>query len=234
MASTASPYGLRAVNEIGGLPYAGSTRTFLIDPAGTASTIYNGSPVYVNSSGYLAVATATGADATTMPRRIEGRPDSVARRSEVMSWCGENVSHGRVSHSTKWRTTDCSPAKKRNSASSWSAWRGSSARSRIGASVCRDSSATASAVLAPSKRPQLRLDPGSGSFSAADKSKKSSDKGMCGRHSARDYHTVRSTRLYRCGSRDSPARNQKTPRQRNCRGVFTIRSVVTSVLQRNG
>jgi len=65
MASTASPYGLRAVNEIGGLPYAGSTRTFLIDPAGTASTIYNGSPVYVNSSGYLAVATATGADATT-------------------------------------------------------------------------------------------------------------------------------------------------------------------------
>lgn len=65
MASTASPYGLRAVNEIGGLPYAGSTRTFLIDPAGTASTIYNGSPVYVNASGYLAVATATGADATT-------------------------------------------------------------------------------------------------------------------------------------------------------------------------
>jgi hypothetical protein len=65
MASTASPYGLRAVNEIGGLPYAGSTRTFLIDPAGTAANIYNGSPVYVNASGYLAVATATGADATT-------------------------------------------------------------------------------------------------------------------------------------------------------------------------
>ena len=65
MASTASPYGLRAVNEIGGLPYAGSTRTFLIDPAGTASNIYNGSPVYVNADGYLAVATATGADATT-------------------------------------------------------------------------------------------------------------------------------------------------------------------------
>jgi len=65
MASTASPYGLRAVNEIGGLPYAGSTRTFLIDPAGTAANIYNGSPVYVNASGYLAIATATGADATT-------------------------------------------------------------------------------------------------------------------------------------------------------------------------
>ena len=65
MSSTASPYGLRAVNEIGGLPYAGSTRTFLIDPAGTAANIYNGSPVYVNANGYLAVATATGADATT-------------------------------------------------------------------------------------------------------------------------------------------------------------------------
>lgn len=65
MASTASPYGLKPVNEIGGLPYAGSTRTFLIDPAGTASSIYYGSPVYVNADGYLAVATATGADATT-------------------------------------------------------------------------------------------------------------------------------------------------------------------------
>lgn len=65
MASVAAPYGLKPVNEIGGLPYAGSTRTFLIDPAGTASSIYNGSPVYVNASGYLAVATATGADATT-------------------------------------------------------------------------------------------------------------------------------------------------------------------------
>jgi hypothetical protein len=65
MASTASPYGLRPVNQLGGTPYAGATRTYLIDPAGTASTIYNGSPVYVNASGYLAVATATGADATT-------------------------------------------------------------------------------------------------------------------------------------------------------------------------
>lgn len=65
MASVASPYGLRPVNQLGGTPYAGATRTYLIDPAGTASNIYNGSPVYVNASGYLAVATATGADATT-------------------------------------------------------------------------------------------------------------------------------------------------------------------------
>ena len=65
MASVASPYGLKPVNQLGGTPYAGATRTYLIDPAGTASTIYNGSPVYVNANGYLAVATATGADATT-------------------------------------------------------------------------------------------------------------------------------------------------------------------------
>jgi hypothetical protein len=65
MASTASPYGLKPVNEIGGLPYAGSTRTFLIDPAGYATNIFNGSVVYLNSSGYINLATATGADGTT-------------------------------------------------------------------------------------------------------------------------------------------------------------------------
>lgn len=65
MASTATPYGLKPVNELGGTPYAGATRTFLLNPDGSAATIYNGSPVYINSSGYLAVASATGADATT-------------------------------------------------------------------------------------------------------------------------------------------------------------------------
>jgi hypothetical protein len=65
MASTATPYGLRAVNELGGLPYAGSTRQFLIDPAGYGTNIYNGSLVYVKTSGYIEIVTATGADATT-------------------------------------------------------------------------------------------------------------------------------------------------------------------------
>ena len=65
MASTASPYGFKAVNEIGGLPYAGSTRTFLIDPAGYNTNIFNGSLVYVNSSGYLNLVTADGSDGTT-------------------------------------------------------------------------------------------------------------------------------------------------------------------------
>jgi len=65
MASTASPYGFRAVNELGGLPYAGSTRSFPINPAGYNTNIYNGSLVYVAASGYLQICTATGADGTT-------------------------------------------------------------------------------------------------------------------------------------------------------------------------
>ena len=65
MAATASPYGFKAVNELGGLPYAGSTRSFLIDPAGYNTNIFNGTIVYVNSSGYLNIVTGTGADGTT-------------------------------------------------------------------------------------------------------------------------------------------------------------------------
>ena len=65
MASTASPYGLKPVNELGGLPYAGSTRSFAIDPAGYGANIYNGSLVYVKATGYIEIVTATGADATT-------------------------------------------------------------------------------------------------------------------------------------------------------------------------
>jgi hypothetical protein len=65
MASTASPYGFKAVNELGGLPYAGSTRSFPLNPAGYNTNIFNGSIVYVASTGYLQLATATGADGTT-------------------------------------------------------------------------------------------------------------------------------------------------------------------------
>jgi hypothetical protein len=65
MASTAAPYGLKPVNLIGGLPYAGSTRNFKIDPAGYAANIFNGSIVRVASTGYLELVTTTGADAST-------------------------------------------------------------------------------------------------------------------------------------------------------------------------
>jgi hypothetical protein len=64
MASTASPYGLRAVNELGGLPYAGSTRTFLINPAGYNTNIFNGSIVAINTAGYLEIVTTVGSTST--------------------------------------------------------------------------------------------------------------------------------------------------------------------------
>ena len=60
MASTLTPYGFKAVNELGGLPYAGSTRQFLIDPAGYNTNIFNGSIVTINSSGYLNIVTTNG------------------------------------------------------------------------------------------------------------------------------------------------------------------------------
>jgi hypothetical protein len=65
MASTASPYGFKPVNEIGGLPYAGSTRSFVLNPAGYGTNIFNGSLVYVASTGYLQLVTADGSDGTT-------------------------------------------------------------------------------------------------------------------------------------------------------------------------
>jgi hypothetical protein len=65
MASTASPYGFKPVNEIGGLPYAGSTRSFALNPAGYGTNIFNGSLVYVADTGYLQLVTADGSDGTT-------------------------------------------------------------------------------------------------------------------------------------------------------------------------
>lgn len=65
MASSATPYGFRPVARLDGMPYAGAQRQYLIDPAGHSGNIFNGSLVYVNSSGYLALVTASGADGTT-------------------------------------------------------------------------------------------------------------------------------------------------------------------------
>ena len=65
MASTQTPYGLKAVNRNDGMLYAGATSQFLIDPAGLASNIFNGQVVIINANGYIALSTATGADLTT-------------------------------------------------------------------------------------------------------------------------------------------------------------------------
>ena len=65
MATTATPYGLRPIKRVDGMPYAGATETFLIDPAGYNTNIFYGSVVIINSSGYINISTATGADITT-------------------------------------------------------------------------------------------------------------------------------------------------------------------------
>jgi hypothetical protein len=65
MAQTASPYGLRPVNRVDGMPYAGATQEFLIAPAGIATNIFNGSIVALDTNGYIVLMTATGADDTT-------------------------------------------------------------------------------------------------------------------------------------------------------------------------
>ena len=65
MASTAAPYGLRPVNRVDGMPYAGATETHLINPAGIATNLFYGSVVALDTNGYVVLVTATGADGTT-------------------------------------------------------------------------------------------------------------------------------------------------------------------------
>ena len=59
MASTASPYGLKAVNHIGGTPYAGSTRLLPI-ASGYATNIFNGSIVSIVAAGTIEIVVTTG------------------------------------------------------------------------------------------------------------------------------------------------------------------------------
>jgi hypothetical protein len=65
MSMVNAPYGLKPVKRADGLPYAGATSQDLINPAGTATNIFNGSVVNLDSNGYIVLSTATGADATT-------------------------------------------------------------------------------------------------------------------------------------------------------------------------
>jgi hypothetical protein len=62
---TNTPYGLRAINRNDGMPYAGATSQYLIDPAGLGSNLFFGQVVIINAAGYIALATATGSDLTT-------------------------------------------------------------------------------------------------------------------------------------------------------------------------
>tara|TARA_R110000824_G_scaffold323095_3_gene510038 strand:+ start:117 stop:725 length:609 start_codon:yes stop_codon:yes gene_type:complete len=65
MALTAAPYGLKPVKRADGMPYAGATSQYLIDPAGEATNLFYGQVVIIGADGYIALSTATGADITT-------------------------------------------------------------------------------------------------------------------------------------------------------------------------
>ena len=58
-------YGLKPVQRVDGMPYAGATRLYKIDPAGEATNLFYGQVVNIGADGYIALCTATGADATT-------------------------------------------------------------------------------------------------------------------------------------------------------------------------
>ena len=66
MSATATPYGLKPVNEIGGLPYAGSTRQIKI-ASGYASNIFYGQVVSIVAAGTVEVVTTVGSAAAPFP-----------------------------------------------------------------------------------------------------------------------------------------------------------------------
>src|SRR5210317_2180015 len=65
MAATETPYGLKPVKRADGMPYSGAVNEYLIDPAGVANNIFNGSIVQLTTAGYVELADGTGADITT-------------------------------------------------------------------------------------------------------------------------------------------------------------------------
>ena len=71
MATTATPYGLKAVNHIGGTPYAGSTRLLPI-ASGYGTNIYNGSVVAIVAAGTVEIVTDLGNNADAFPAGVIG------------------------------------------------------------------------------------------------------------------------------------------------------------------
>ena len=66
MSTTNAPYGLRPINRNDGMPYAGATSQYLINPtSGAGTNLFFGQVVLIDADGYIALSTATGADLTT-------------------------------------------------------------------------------------------------------------------------------------------------------------------------
>lgn len=91
MADTSSPYGLRPVKRVDGLPWTSSIETRPMDPAGHTGNLYNGQVVAVGADGYITLVTTSGADASgnAFPAGTIG----------VFVGCEYENSEGRVVHS---------------------------------------------------------------------------------------------------------------------------------------
>ena len=66
MATTATPYGLRPINEVSGLPYAGATRKLPI-ASGYGTNIFYGSVVIINATGTIELWTDLGSAGDPFP-----------------------------------------------------------------------------------------------------------------------------------------------------------------------
>jgi hypothetical protein len=66
MSAVQAAYGFKPVNEIGGLPYAGSTRQIKI-ASGYASNLYYGQVVSINANGVIVLVTTNGDNSTPFP-----------------------------------------------------------------------------------------------------------------------------------------------------------------------
>ena len=66
MATTATPYGLRPINEVSGTPYAGATRKLPI-VSGYGTNIFYGSVVIINATGTIELCTDIGSAGDPFP-----------------------------------------------------------------------------------------------------------------------------------------------------------------------
>ena len=66
MATTATPYGLRPINEVSGTPYAGATRKLPI-ASGYGTNIFYGSVVVINATGTIELCTDIGSAGDPFP-----------------------------------------------------------------------------------------------------------------------------------------------------------------------
>jgi len=93
MASSATPYGLKPINLIGGRPYSGAVRHIKI-ASGYATNIYNGSIVSILADGTIGIVTTNGDDSTTFPAGTIG----------VFVGCAYTAANGTPTWSQYWPT----------------------------------------------------------------------------------------------------------------------------------